>query len=196
MIKVRHVFSGLLSTVLVSLSLCSSAQVVDVSGCRAIEDRLQRFDCYERLDAADAVSPPQAPERVVTPAPQRANTPAVAQPAERAQRSSDADARDSVVNTDRNVDTFGRQSEADKARLIESKRGNTELVDTLAAIEQRAPSLALVTLTSGQKWLQMISKRYPIKVGDEVRIYPSRWGSAYRLTATRVSGYIQVQRLE
>ena len=42
----------------------------------------------------------------------------------------------------------------------------------------------------------MISKRYPLEVGDEVRIYSTRWGSSFRLSAERVGSYIQVERVD
>jgi hypothetical protein len=70
------------------------------------------------------------------------------------------------------------------------------LTDTIAALEQRMPNLWLITLTSGQRWVQMLNKPYAMKVGDEVRIYPTIWGGSYRLTASRLSGYIQVQRVD
>jgi hypothetical protein len=79
--------------------------------------------------------------------------------------------------------------------LVESKNSVAERIDTVAAIEERQLNVALITLKSGQKWLQMISKRYPLEEGDEVRIYPSGFGDSYRLTATRMSGFIQVERI-
>jgi hypothetical protein len=39
-----------------------SAQVVDISTCREIQDRLARFDCYENLDEAQVVRQSQPDE--------------------------------------------------------------------------------------------------------------------------------------
>jgi hypothetical protein len=44
-------------------------------------------------------------------------------------------------------------------------------------------------------WRQTVAKRYELREGDEVRIYGTHWGSASRLTAERMNGYIQVERL-
>lgn len=196
MIKARHAVSILLSVFLVSPAFDAAAQMVDVSGCRAIEDRLQRFDCYERLEEASAAArsasevappPPQAEVTRVAPAqPSAADTRAA--PAEQS-------ATPGARASDQVVDTFGTRSQT-PARILDGADGNSELLDTVAALEQRLPNSWLVTLQSGQTWTQMIGKKYPLKVGDEVRIYPSRWGSAYRLTAARLSGFIQVERVE
>jgi hypothetical protein len=100
------------------------------------------------------------------------------------------------VAVNEEIDKFGTTAAADNAELVEGKSGKTELIDTVASVEQRLPTLALITLKSGQKWMQTINKRYLLKAGDEVRIYPSSFGKAYRLTAPRISGFIQVERLQ
>jgi hypothetical protein len=196
MIKAMPTVANLLALILIPFSFCCAAQVVDISACRALEDRLQRFDCYESLDAADTTVPRQeAVSRESLPVEQSvpANTSTVAQPAEREQP---APVSNPLAGENRDVETFGRESEAENVRVIEGTGGKAELLDTIASLEQRNPNLWLITLQSGQTWRQMITKRYPMQVGDEVRIYPSRWGNAYRLTATRVSGYIQVERAD
>jgi hypothetical protein len=90
------------------------------------------------------------------------------------------------------VDNFGRSS----ARLETNDKGGQELVDTIAAIRTINQSMVEVTLESGQVWRQMISKRYLLKVGDTVTIRPTAWGSSFRLTSERISGFIQVQRVD
>jgi hypothetical protein len=82
------------------------------------------------------------------------------------------------------------------ARVETNEEGLKELVDVVAAVKPLSQNMIEVTLESGQVWRQMLSKRYPIKVGETVTIRPTRWGSAYRLTSERVSGFIQVQRIK
>lgn len=95
------------------------------------------------------------------------------------------------------VDSFGRSRGANGARVETNEdSGLQELVDTVASVRTLSQNLIEVTLESGQVWRQMISKRYPLSVGDAVVIRPTRWGSAYRLTADRLSGFIQVERVD
>lgn len=95
------------------------------------------------------------------------------------------------------VDSFGRRSGTNGARVETNEdSGLQELVDTVASIRTINQNLVEVTLESGQVWRQMISKRYPLSVGDAIVIRPTRWGSAYRLTAERLSGFIQVERID
>jgi len=92
------------------------------------------------------------------------------------------------------VADFGRRDAA--ARLQTNAEGKQELIDTVASFRTINVNLLEVTLESGQVWRQMLSKRYPLNVGDSVIIRPTRWGSAYRLTSERISGYIQVERVD
>jgi hypothetical protein len=40
-----------------------------------------------------------------------------------------------------------------------------------------------------------VPKEYGLRPGHHVRIYGTRWGSASRLSAEEVNGYIQVERV-
>lgn len=100
---------------------------------------------------------------------------------------------DAVATAPDQVEAFGRSADA---RVVEKQDGEKELHDRIAALEQLGANQWLITLESGQTWRQMISKQYRLKVGDEVRIYPTRWGSDYRLTASRLQSYIQVARVD
>jgi len=201
MIKFSPALSFALAAILFTPGF-ATAQLVDISDCRAIEDRLQRFDCYESLEAFDSTSESQ------TPLPGRGSPPvlpdsppvavvspgvSVAPPAAMEQA---APASSAAAGNDPEVESFGREAATAGVRVMEGTDGKTELIDTIAALEQRMPTLQLITLQSGQKWVQMIDKRYPMRVGDEVRIYPSFWGKSYRLTVARLAGYIQVQRVD
>lgn len=94
------------------------------------------------------------------------------------------------------VDSFGLRAGMPGARVETNDEGRKELIDTVAAVKPLGQNMLEVTLESGQVWRQMLSKRYPVSVGDTVTIRPTRWGSAYRLTSERVSGFIQVQRIK
>lgn len=78
--------------------------------------------------------------------------------------------------------------------LIERDDGRKEFVGRIADIKS-SPSGWIVTLEQGQIWRQMIAKRFDLKKGQEVRIYPTRWGKDFRLKAENNSGYIQVERI-
>lgn len=70
-----------------------------------------------------------------------------------------------------------------------------EYFGTIVSLEERLPSAYLITLDNGQIWEQTEPKRYPLRPGLEVRIYPTRWGSRYRLAGLGSGGHIQVRRL-
>jgi hypothetical protein len=192
--KIKYAVSGLLPLCLIPASQCF-AQAATLSDCQGIQDRLARYACYDKWDSASGVV--------------RQAVPAARAPTTGAQEAEDDTSlfgrvfnRDSAEQEQApegatqqaaptTADTFGRSN----ARVIQGDEG-AELVDTVAAIDQRGPSMLLVTLASGQQWQQMISKRYPLAVGDEVRIYPTRWGSSFRLASERAGGYIQVERVD
>lgn len=90
-----------------------------------------------------------------------------------------------VVAKDEN---FGFPPKEDSDKKI------TELTSTITALRQTVPNRYLIGLENGQIWRQMTSKRYPLQIGHQVRIYPSKWGSAYRLSVEKLSGFIQVER--
>lgn len=92
------------------------------------------------------------------------------------------------------VDNFGRNSGG--ARVETNDEGRQELVDTVASVRTLNANLIEVTLSSGQVWRQMLTKRYPLREGDKVTIKPTVWGKSYRMTSERISGFIQVQRVD
>jgi hypothetical protein len=192
--KIKYAVSGLLSLCLVPASQCF-AQAADLSDCQGIQDRLARYACYDKWDSASGVVRQAVPAA-------RASTPRAQEGEDETSlfgrvfnRDSADEDQPAAVATQQaapaTAENFGRSN----ARVIEGDRG-AELVDTVAAIEQRGPSMVLVTLESGQQWQQMISKRYTLAVGDEVRIYPTRWGNSFRLSSERSGGYIQVVRVD
>jgi hypothetical protein len=175
----KHAVSGLLSAVLLLAGSQVFAQAATIGDCQAIQDRLARYACYDSWDAASGTV------RRSAPAPR--NTETTSAPRAETQVATESQPAPAAA------DDFGRQS---SARLVEGEDGDSELIDTIASLEQLGPSLWLITLDGGQQWRQMISKRYALQEGDEVRIYSTRWGSAYRLAVERVGGYIQVERVD
>lgn len=201
MIKAKYTVSTLLSVILLLGSFYCCAQVVDISACRTITDSLERFACYEKLAGTttdvqpvaapvSAANPPQLQPPIAKIVDTRENvpvSPAIAPPEDSAQP---------AIEQSQDVNLFGRISATVKARLVKGSEGKDELIDTVAALEQIGPQLLQVTLQNGQQWQQMQNKVYRLRVGDEVRIYPTRWGISYRLSGTRLASYIQVQRVD
>ena len=91
------------------------------------------------------------------------------------------------------VDTFGLEQET---RVVSTGEGTEELQDEITALNSIKPNMWDITLNGGQVWRQVLPKRFDLRPGDMVRIYPSRWGNNFRLTTSRLSGFIQVSRVK
>lgn len=94
------------------------------------------------------------------------------------------------------VDTFGLASSQGEARVALNEDGDTELVDTVAALEELTRNTWQITLSSGQVWRQTVTKAIMLREGATVTIKPTRWGNDYRLSAEGVNGFIQVKRVK
>ena len=68
-----------------------------------------------------------------------------------------------------------------------------DIYGVITALRETVPSSFLITLDNGQVWRQTVPKQYPLREGDRVHVYFSRW-RAYRLTNERLKGFIQVER--
>lgn len=94
------------------------------------------------------------------------------------------------------------ETQQDSAATIADTSQATEIVapdeirSSIAAIEVRRRNQHVITLENGQVWRQSLAKRYPLRVGQEVRIYSTRWGNSSRLSAIESNGFIQVERIE
>jgi hypothetical protein len=64
----------------------------------------------------------------------------------------------------------------------------------VAGLRETVPNAYLITLDNGEVWRQTVPKTYPLRQGDAVRIYYSRWGT-YRLTNEQLKSFIQVERV-
>lgn len=78
----------------------------------------------------------------------------------------------------------------------EQKEQRNELHSTIASFRELQPNQYVITLENGQVWKQMHSQRYALENGMPVHIYPTRWGSAFRLSADELGGFIQVERVK
>ena len=72
-----------------------------------------------------------------------------------------------------------------------------EFFGTVVELREYKPSAYILRLDNGQIWQQTEPKQYPLRVGLEVRIYPTRWGNNYRLTGLDSGGrHIQVRQVQ
>ena len=93
------------------------------------------------------------------------------------------------------LDNFGRGTST-SSKVIENAEGQEELIDVVVELTMAKPNMWLIRLASGQVWRQTHSRRYNLRKGDEVRIYSTQWGENYRLETERLSGFIQMLRVE
>ncbi len=113
------------------------------------------------------------------------------------------------AGTDGEVDTedlnwFERRRARRAARAAEreaeeraeaAEAAANQIVATITDLQERQPNAWLITLDNGQMWDQVRPQWYPLRPGQQVRLYPTNWGSSYRLTEMGRGGYIQVQRV-
>jgi len=97
------------------------------------------------------------------------------------------------VTNREHMDAFGKEKQA---RLVTKNDGTEELNDVVSALKIFQPNMWDIILNNGQVWRQEYPKRFGLREGDFVRIRPSRWGDNYRLTTSRLSGFIQVSRVK
>ena len=202
MISPSILLKGLLLATLSSYCLSAFTQETDFTDCRSITDRQARYACYDRIEASED----SGVVELDRPAPRANpdNLPVVSLPSRNREVASDTPATESQQVTDQEagqeeIDDFGRSTDTansrQSTRIVEDDEGQKELIDTIASIRQLGQGMSVITLSSGQKWQQMITKRYFLKEGEEVRIYPTIWGNSYRLTSKRLGGFIQVKRV-
>ena len=154
-----------------TLAQDSSHVTIDAGRCRALESPDERLACFEaEVDAALIgelrESAPQPPA-------------AASAPPQGSQQSLPT------------VDVAGLPRQDAPA----DAPGQSEWVGNIASLRERAPNQYLITLDSGQVWLQRLAERYQLRVGQRVRIYQSKFGSGHRLQADGVNGFIQVDRV-
>ncbi len=202
------VVSGMLLTATASAQSDSTLEV-NVADCVAIESPAERFRCYEsRVDAAlreqvgDAApaESADAAEAAVPPPPVEAAPAPRTEAAAEASRSA-AEQRGSPVVPAGEIEIDDAAAAAEefglrRSRVAEQQGEAEELLGTVAALRQTVPNSYIITLENGQVWRQMRPQWYPLQVGHSVRIYPTRWGNSYRMTALELNGFIQVERVQ
>lgn len=178
-------FIALLGLSALAIPAFTSAQVVDVSDCRAIDDLEKRLACYDRLaGASDAPAAEAERSRTVEAPRSAADTPR------------GGASRAAEVSRPAAPPAAEASSKSAAAALADGDRNSGALTGKIASLERYGPQMWLIALESGQQWRQTIGKPYRLHVGDEVRVYPTRWGDAYRLSSERIGGYIQVVRAD
>jgi len=177
----------------------TDAVIMDASPCLDIVSPIERLACFEeRANAAQGrgtaipqqnlpvVSIPRASRQQPAQSPQLESQPASETPQEVARETD----RASTPQADSVENRFGLPEEK-----VNEKAQANELIARVAEIKELGRNRFLITLENGQVWEQMQTRRFALAEGDEVRIYPTRWGSSYRLSSQSHKGYIQVQRL-
>lgn len=90
-------------------------------------------------------------------------------------------------------ESFGRVAEP-PPRASREPEGE-ELLSSVASLRELQLGRLEITLANGQVWRQVNTDRYALAVGHAVRIYPTRFGSYFRLTAEKLRGFVQVERV-
>ena len=199
--------------------------LVEVGECIDIEAPVERLACFAAQveqalteseaaasddgDAIDAVSADDATVEVV---PAQPADPEPASPAAANQDSNEDQEHEAEMNVataeavaeEENLNWFERRRARRAARAAEREAEEraeaaevaaNEIVATITELRERQPNAWLITLDNGQMWDQVRPQWYPLRPGQQVRLYPTNWGSSYRLTEFTQGGYIQVQRV-
>jgi len=184
------------AALMLSFGLCvpasaqdSDALNVDLSQCVGLATEQARFECYqERVDAAlenRDVSPQGAAVEPASPA----RPAAAAAPAAAAVPATPAAA---PAPTAPPIQSAARTQ---VNRSIEPEPEPEEIFGTIAALQERGPNIWVITLDNGQIWAMNLPRRYPLRVGQDVKVYPTQWGSSYRLTVPEHGSFVQVERV-
>jgi hypothetical protein len=198
---------------------------VDVADCVKLEAPDQRLACFEaRVRAAQqrrAPAPAETPPPAEAPAPAASNGSAAPPPAERETPPRQARRREAERPEARPAEAQrqeARPAEAPRpgaqpaktasakapretrheaaAQAREAWAETDEIVSRVQSLRETVPNAYLITLENGQVWRQMRPQSYPLRPGQDVRIYGTRWGTASRLTADELKSYIQVERVQ
>ena len=168
--------------------------MVDVGPCVAIQSAIQRFACYEAqaetalTGAGDSFQAPAPAARVQSQPPASRET-AVSTPEPGNPPEEEAPPAN---NGSSPLSGFGFPEDRDSRREERENR----LASVIADVEQTIPNQHIVTLENGQVWRQVQPEaRILPRAGYTVSVYPSRWGSNYRMSFEEIKGFIQVERV-
>jgi hypothetical protein len=178
---------------------------IDVSRCVNIKSAIERLTCYDELadqaqqtnsdlEAADLSEPESdsgsdAPVTIIEQ--ESVAAAAVIQ---------STPVKEQVPVTEQTVNEAGRVTEENFGFPPEKRDDGKDLVElhsTISKLKETRPGRYLITLENGQVWRQMVAEeRYRLRVGHNVRIYPTRWAKkSFRLSAEVLKGSIQVERV-
>ena len=174
---------------------------VEVSQCLEIESPEERLACFEKSvdtaiqqgSAPPAPAPAPAPATATAPAPTpEAPTPATATAPTPATATAPAPAA-ATAPAPASASDYPPIAGSQRAAPAESR---PDIVSTIVELRETVPNAYMITLANGQVWRQMRPKIYRLRVGHAVRIYPTHWGSSFRLTVEELRSYIQVERVQ
>jgi hypothetical protein len=160
------VVAGCLAAALPASAQETDSVTVDVGECTDLESPEERLACYEAQVEAEL---------------KRRDSEAAATAPERPADAAPPPPRTETRDTD-------QPAAAPEAEPV-------EIVGTVASVRETIPNNYTITLEDGQIWRQTYPKKYPLRAGHRVTIYPTRWGSSFRLESDSVRGYIQVERV-
>jgi hypothetical protein len=166
-----------------ALAQDSAAVTVDVAHCTRLESADARRACFGAQ--VDAV----LQERELTDGDERT---AVAEDTEADPAASTRDEPSSPQRERRS-----KRDSSDDPRSVEAveEARDDEYSGVIVAVRERLPNAYVITLDNGQIWQQTEPKQYPLRPGLEVRIYPTGWGSNYRLNGLGTGSHIQVRKV-
>lgn len=162
------------------------AQLIDVSECVDITDKLARVECYD----AQVNIQPESVSNNIDPAPSLEQTTKPAQPVQSTTSTQIQIAQPKTTPTKRAL--LANTLESDSKKEVEIE----EQLDQIISLRKRGPGRWLITLESGQVWHQVNSKSFRLDEGMDIIIFPSPFGGSFRLKRDEMKGFIQVKRVE
>jgi len=172
-----------------------SAVTIDVADCVKLTSPGDRLNCYERqVDAAAA----QKAAQPAAPAPAPATQAVPPRPAPAAAAATPAAAAPAAVVAPVAASGAGSSSPpiASAGKSAEqSKAPPPDITATITDLRVTVPNSYRITLDNGQVWQQTYPESYALQKGQRVTLRASKWGTAYRLSAEGLNGFIQVQRV-
>jgi hypothetical protein len=173
---------------------CYESRVAAVFGERAAQAAAARPPAPAPAPATPeaAAPPPAAAVAVLTPEPAPGAAPAPPATPPAAPRTASAPPAPAPAVTEP-VQSRQARREADERAAADAAA--SDIVSRVKDLREVLPNAWQITLENGQVWRQTVSKHYELRPGAQVRIYSTRWGSASRLSAADVNGYIQVERV-
>jgi len=175
---------------------------IEVSRCVRIKSAIERLTCYDELAdrAQQTKSDLEAVDLSEPESDSHSNAPVttIEQEGVAAAVIQSSPVKEQVPVIEQTVNEAGRVTEGNFGLSPEKRDDEKDLVElhsTISKLREYVPGRYLITLENGQVWRQVVAERYRLEVGDKVRIYPSRWGKSFRLSAEGLKGFIQVERV-